>query len=93
MFRAPLSASPWKPRCAHRQLPASQAHGVPGVLAEAGQIPATQDVGLKSRKNHTTSSYSDSYLVIAEDRIPRTSPHRKNVTKEYTPIGHLTNIY
>ena len=35
------SASPWKPRGAHQQLPATPAHRVPGVPAEAGQIPAT----------------------------------------------------
>lgn len=63
MTQAPLSASPWRPRGTHRQLPATQAHGVPGVPAKAGQIHATRDVGLKPRKNHTSSSYSDSYLV------------------------------
>lgn len=30
------SASPWKPRGAHRQLPATPAHRVPGVPTEAG---------------------------------------------------------
>ena len=35
------SASPWKPRGAHQQLPAIPAHRVPGVPAEAGQMPAT----------------------------------------------------
>lgn len=58
-----LSTSPWKPRGAHRQLPATHAHGVPGVLAEAGQIPATQDVGLKPWNNHVTSSHHGSHLM------------------------------
>lgn len=84
----PPSTSPWEPRGATGQPPATATHTVPRVPAKAGQTPTGRDVGLKSW--NATRRHRGSPLC--RELRPREQLALINITQENTPGGHLTFI-